>query len=257
MCWVLVMKVDRALLAAGLLNLAALVPVLVLMQVDDRQLLGINIWIKPAKFLMSIGIYLLTLTWLLPRVELGAVMRPALRWTFIVAMVGEAALISLQSWRGVQSHFNELLAFDARVFNVMGLLIVLNTIAAFVLLVRFVFTPRPGTPRAMLSGIHFGLLLFLVASGVGGLMIGQGAHAVGVPDGGSGLPFVNWSREGGDLRVAHFIGLHALQGLPLLGWLAGRKSPDAGTMAVHVAALAWAAIFGWTLYEAMAGRALI
>lgn len=250
-------RLDRALLAAGILNFVALVPVLFLMQADDRTLLGINIWIKPAKFLLSVGIYLATLAWLLPRVDAGRATRFRLRWAFILAMVAENVAITTQAWRGVQSHFNETTPFDAAVFNAMGTMIAVNTIAALVLLVLFVFAPRMPLPRAVLAGIRFGLLLFLVASGVGGMMIGQSAHAVGVPDGGPGLPFVNWSTEGGDLRIAHFIGLHALQGLPLLGWLVGRRSPNAGVTAVHVAALAWAVVFGWTLYQALGGRALL
>ena len=250
-------RLDRALLAAGILNLVALVPVLVLMQTDDRTLLGINVWIKPAKFLLSVGIYLVTVAWLLPRVDIGRALRFVLRWAFVLTMVGENVAITMQAWRGVQSHFNETTTFDAAVFSVMGLLIAVNTIAALVLLVLFVFVPRQPLPRAVLAGIRFGLLLFLVASGVGGMMVGQSAHAVGVPDGGPGLPFVNWSTEGGDLRVAHFIGLHALQGLPLLGWLVGRRSPRAGVTTVHIAAAVWAVVFAWTLYQALGGRALL
>lgn len=248
---------DRSLVVAGLLHLLAVVPALVAMQVDDRTLFGIDVWIKPTKFLLSIGIYLVTLAWLLPRVEIGRVVRAVLRWTFIVTMVGEATLIAMQSWRGVPSHFNETTPFDAAVFGVMGGLIAVNTVAAFVLLVFFLVSPRPTLPRAVLSGVRFGLLLFLLASGVGGMMVNQSAHAVGVPDGGPGLPFVNWSTEAGDLRAAHFIGLHALQGLPLLGWFVGRRSPAHAVRAVHLAALAWALLFAWSLTQALAGRAIV
>ncbi len=248
---------DRALLVAGLLSLAASVAALIAFALDDRLVLGINAWIKPWKFAVSIGIYLVTLAWMLPRVTMGRVLRFALRWVFVLTMIGELALIAMQAGRGVPSHFNETTPFDAAVFGAMGGMIAANTLAAFVLLVRFVFTPDPLMPRAVLSGIRFGMLLFLVAGGVGGMMLQQSAHAVGVPDGGPGLPFVNWSREGGDLRIAHFLGLHALQGLPLLGWMVSRKSQDAGVIAVHVAAAAWAIIFAWTLYEAIGGRALV
>ena len=49
-------------------------------------------------------------------------------------------------------------------------------------------------------------------------------HTVGDIDGGPGLPFFNWSRHHGDLRVSHFFGIHSLQIIPLVGnYLASNK----------------------------------
>jgi len=226
---------------------------------DPRVILGLNPWIKPIKFALSIAIYVWTIAWLL-----GDVRDRAPRSARVigvgtaVALWTEMASISLQSWRGVPSHFNQGTPFDGAVFGVMGLMILLNTLLACWLLLLYVALPTKLAPPRVWA-VRLGLALFLVGSAVGGQMVSRNAHAVGVADGGPGLPFVNWSTRGGDLRIAHALGLHALQALPLLAWgLERTRWPRESrrTPAVFAAAVAWALLFGLALAQALAGRPL-
>jgi hypothetical protein len=126
-----------------------------------------------------------------------------------------------------------------------------------------------------------GFLIMLVGASLGGLMPGPtaeqrrhlqagepptmlGAHAVGVPDGGPGLPITRWSTEGGDLRIPHFFGMHALQLLPLFGWWLGRRrssaSPQGARAAgrrVMVAGAGYLGLVGVTLLQALRGQPLL
>ena len=243
-------RFHRPLLIAGIAHLAALLAVLVAMAVDDRLILGINPWIKPAKFLVSIGIYLITIAWMVQRVRGNERARAIIAWGILLVMTGEILAIALQSARGTTSHFNIATLFDAMVFQTMGVLILINTGLVVWLLVLFYRSPEP-MPRALLTGIRLGIVLFIIGGLEAGLMVTTNGHSVGVHDGGPGLPFVNWSTEGGDLRIAHFVGLHALQGLPILGWFLSRNAPAAGVAVVRVVAVIWFAVFAGLTWMAL------
>jgi hypothetical protein len=221
---------------------------------DSTAILGINRWIKPMKFAISIAIFTATMAWILAYLRDSARAVRGISWTVAVTMIGELVLIVMQAARGVRSHFNVASAFDGIVFSTMGALITVNTIAsgyAFYLFLR-----RPAAIRgAALAGVRLGLLLFVLASLQGFLMVGRGSHSVGIHDGGPGLPFVNWSTGGGDLRVAHFFGMHALQVLPLLGFWMERRNARAGWL--RVAAAAYFLVYSALVVQALAGRPLL
>jgi hypothetical protein len=180
--------------------------------VDHRMLLGVPLWFKPMKFAISLSLYTFALAWML-----GQLREPAMRrtgWLIVAGATLEMVIIVGQAARGVRSHFNGDSTFDVILFAVMGVTITLVWLATLTIALRFL--REPGRDRAMALAIRLGLLVSLVGMAVGFIMAAKGSHAVGLPDGGPGLPFVGWSTVGGDLRVGHFVGLHALQVLPLL-----------------------------------------
>lgn len=224
---------NPPLAVTGLIMAGVLLATLVGLAADPRQLLNEPVWLKPAKFAISIAIYSFTLLWLMTFIERRR-LAAAASWVIAAALVFEEAAISYQAMRGVRSHFNEATAFDIMLFRWMTVAIVLlwlATLLVAILLLRQRFR-NPVMARALRFGVIIGLVGMLVAVLMPQATPAQiqslrttdrsdyiGAHAVGVEDGGPGLPIVGWSTVGGDLRVPHFVGLHSLQAMPVIGWL--------------------------------------
>ncbi|MDG4800714.1 hypothetical protein [Micromonospora sp. WMMD980] len=197
---------------------------------DPRVLTGAPAWLKPLKFAISFTVYGVTLAWMLSL--LPARSRAAERAATVIVAVSvvEMVVIVGQVVRGTTSHFNGTTELDAALFDVMGAAIMVLFLAQVVLAV--VLLRRRTPDRAGGYAVRLGLGVSLLGMLVAVPMVAQrpagapagitGAHSVGVPDGGPGLPLVGWSTTGGDLRVGHFVGLHALQALPLLAILLDR-----------------------------------
>ncbi len=206
---------------------------------DPRVITGAPAWIKPLKFGISTTIYAVTLNWILGTLHGHRRLIQGIGWTVAVMFTLELVLITLQVVRGVRSHFNVGTPFDAILYSTMGAGIVvawIATVVGAVLVVR-----QPYTDRALGWSLRLGLLVTLYGASVAFLMTSPtleqastmasaaptvvGAHSVGVADGGPGLPLVGWSTTGGDLRVPHFFGLHAMQIVPAVALALGAFFP--------------------------------
>lgn len=250
---------NRTLCLVAVTNLGLAAVCTVLMALDGRTLLGRNVWTKPWKFAISIAIFTGTMGWILPSLSLPTRVETLATTGIGSAMTVEIVLISTQAARGVASHFNDSTPLDAAIYTVMGVTITISlTVVAYVLW-RVVRNP-PDLAPAYLWGVGIGMFVFVIASFEGWLMVSQGGHGVGVPNDGSGLPLLNWSVTGGDLRIAHFIGLHALQVVPLAGYAAARwdrLSTRGALFAVGVVGALYSGLTIVTFVQAILGHPLV
>ena len=246
---------------------------------DHRIITGAPAWLKPAKFALSVSVYCFTFVWLLGFVKTRPrLARFAANVTF-VSFVVEMAVILTQAARGTTSHFNLTTPLNASLWFTMGGFIVVAWTMNLLLAILLVVERIPDRPFAW--SLRLGLLVSLVGMGSGFFMVrptpGQhqnvatsgrahivGAHSVGVADGGPGLPVVGWSAVGGDLRVGHFLGLHAMQLLPFFGWwIARRRSALSHLKEIHrlgfvvTAGSAYLGLVVLLVWQALRGQSVI
>jgi hypothetical protein len=208
--------------------------------VDGGSWEGPLSWRKPTVFGLSFGITVATLTWL------TGFLRPRRGFGWLVigllalSSIAEVALISMQTWRGVASHFNETTAFDTSVFSAMGLLVTLVGIATAVITLRALL--HLDAPPALALAIRLGLLLMLVSQGVGVQMIAEGGNTFG---------------SAGALKVPHAFTLHAAQVLPALALVlsVSETAERRRVGIVGLGALGYAVLIASTMAQTYAGRA--
>lgn len=231
--------------------------------VDDRVLFGAPIWLKPLKFALSFVAYSLTWAWLLslhpnPPRALGRV-----GTVLVGASAVEMVIIVAAAIRGVGSHFNVSTPLNAVLFNVMGLTVVALWLGTLFLSLKV--GAQRLAPAPELLAIRLGMAIALLGMLVGVLMLVQpsgvegvsGAHTVGAPDGSPGMLLTGWSTVAGDLRVGHFIGMHALQVLPLVAHLTRSLATP---VRMRLVATAGAGALGLTVlvtWQALRGQALL
>lgn len=195
----------------------ALIPFWIL---DSRQVLGVSVWEKPIKFYISVAIFSFTYSWLSSFLTRGG------RWVRLtglviaVSLAVENVLILAMASIGETSHFNVSTPTAIAIWSIMATFISFVLFATISISVMILFQKQKFNLKLALA---LGSINTAVGMGLAYLMTWPtatqlanyqgiaGAHAVGVSDGGPGLPFLGWSTVAGDLRVGHFFGLHSIQ----------------------------------------------
>ncbi|MEU4157409.1 hypothetical protein [Actinoplanes sp. NPDC026670] len=202
---------------------------------DDRILTGVPIWLKPFKFAVSFVFYAWTLAWILAILPRRSRVAERAGVVILGVAVVELAIIVTQVIRGTTSHYNVSTPLNETLWNLMGPSIMVLFFAQVVIAVVALRQRIPDRPAAF--AIRLGLGISLLGMAIAFIMTSQvtdsgliGAHSVGVPDGGPSMPVTGWSTTGGDLRISHFVGLHALQAIPLLAFGLARWTRFADTV---------------------------
>jgi hypothetical protein len=270
---------NQALTIMGGAMLVTFLATLVGIFMDHRVITGAPAWLKPAKFAISISIYCFTFVWLLGFVENRPRLVRLVANVTVVSFMAEMIVIITQAARGTTSHFNMTTPLNSFLWFTMGAFIVFVWTMNLLLAVMLLLQRMPD--RAFAWSLRLGVLISSIGMAAAFLMVSPtpeqtaaiagsygprivGAHSVGVADGGPGLPVVGWSAVGGDLRVPHFVGLHALQVLPFFGWLLTRRRSVLALLAANDRlALVWttgSAYLGLVLlliWQALRGQSVI
>lgn len=249
--------------------------------IDPRLIMEKPAWAKTFKFSVSFLFYIPTVLWML---SLAQTRRRLAYWVGTAIggiLLAELAMIVLQAVRGEAMHFNVSTPFNAALWTAMGASIMVFYLFFFVAVI--VLWRQFMADRVMKWAVRLGLLVTFIGFGQGFLMTGPnavqmealqsgqtlnliGAHTVGAtsvtPDSGPGLPLLGWSTQHGDLRIGHFVGIHALQAIPLLGYTLTRRRESwlkisQRVTLVWVGAAGYLGLVGLVTWQALRGQPLL
>jgi hypothetical protein len=238
---------NESLFYYGLVCLFFACIFLLLSKITTTQVYNVNAWIKPFKFAFSTFLFSWAMGWYchyLPSFNIQL-----FNWTVILLLGFEIVYIAIQANKGQLSHYNLSTPVYAALYSMMALAASIVTIyTAYVGFLFFKFD-FPQLPSYYLWAIRLGIFIFVIFSFEGFVMGSKLTHTIGGPDGGQGIPILNWSTKFGDPRIAHFIGMHALQVVPLLSFYILKNNKSTFVIAFLYGLLAL-----FTLIQALQGK---
>jgi hypothetical protein len=229
---------------------------------DGREFHGVSVWLKPWKFQISTSAYFLTLALFMAWLPEAALRTWAVRyvvWAALVSGLFEVGYITWQASLGEASHFNTSTPVHAALYTAMGIMAVVLTSTSAVLGAVIARNPAYRLPSALKLAVVLGLTgTFVLGTGFGAYLGSQptGHWVGGAPTDAGGLPLLKWSRTGGDLRVAHFFGIHAMHFIPAFAWIwVWLRAPQRWvTAAVWTFSFLFAVGTTWTFLQAVRGQ---
>jgi hypothetical protein len=240
---------NETLFYFGLICLVLAGLFLLLTKFTSTQIYGVNAWHKPFKFALSTTLYAWAMLWFC--YELPSFNVRVFNWAIILLLGFEIVYIAIQAGRGQLSHYNLSSPMYSALYSAMAIAAALVSVYTAYIAVLFFQAELPQLPAYYVWGIRAGLVLFVIFSLQGFAMGSRLTHTIGGPDGSAGLPVLHWSKTHGDLRIAHFLGMHALQIIPILSYYVLKN-----TKAVALVAVAYALVTLGVFVQALQGKPL-
>jgi hypothetical protein len=242
---------NEPLFYFGVICSISAVFMLLIAKFSHVQINGVNTWYKPIKFALSIGIFSWTMGWYTGYLELPEQIS-TYSWTTIFLLGFELFYITFQAGRGQLSHYNVSSTLYTSLTAAMAFAAIAATLYTGYIGILFCTREFPALSGHYLWAIRIGIFLFVIFAFEGAIMGGNGSHSVGGSGDGDGLPLLNWSRKYGDLRISHFVGMHALQVLPLTAFYLFRD-----IRSVIIAGVFYVALALFCLVQALNSKPLL
>jgi hypothetical protein len=228
---------------------------------DSRELLGVSVWEKPIKFYISVAIFSFTYSWLSSFLTRGGRWVKLTGFVIAVSLAVEIVIILAMASIGETSHFNVSTPTAIAIWSIMATFISIVLISTIFISLMIMFQKQQELNLKL--ALALGSINTAVGMGLAYLMTQPtalqlanfqgivGAHAVGVSDGGPGLPFLGWSTVAGDLRVGHFFGLHSIQVAAILLALSLLLPLAFRVPLIVVGNLAWLGFVGLVTWQSL------
>jgi hypothetical protein len=241
---------NETLFYYGIICLALAFVFLLLTKITTTQVYNVNAFYKPFKFALSTFFFSWAMSWYcfyLPNFNINI-----FNWSVIILLGFEIIYIAIKASQGQLLHYNLSTPFHSFMYSIMALAATLVTIYTAYIGFLFCTTQFPELPNYYVLAIRLSLIIFVIFSFEGFAMGSKLTHTIGALDGTEGIPILNWSLKHGDLRIAHFIGMHALQVLPIVSFYILKN-----TKATLVLSIFYLTLAIYTLLLALQGKSLM